>query len=175
MAPWAAPAAAAAILLIATGVTKTVRPEASAGALPLSASPRASRLVARVLGAAEVVIGAGVLFTGSRIVVAAMALLFAAFAGFAWFALRSGASSCGCTGAIDSPPTVAHVVMNIAFALLAGAAAATTQSASGDVLVRAATDPVGVAVVAMTGTVAWLAWLVLDLGALRSSRIRKVG
>jgi hypothetical protein len=175
MAPWAAPTAAAAILLIGTGVMKGVRPDASAGALPGSVSPRWSRPIARGLGAVEIAIGLAVLIVGNRLAVAAMAALFAAFAGFTYFAIRSGASSCGCTGAVDSPPTGAHAAMNVAFASLAAVAAATSETTSGEVLVRAATDPVGVVVIAMVVVVAWLAWMVLDLGALRSFGGRQEG
>lgn len=167
MAPWAAPAVAAALLLVATGATKVVRPLPSAAALPLPVSLRASTVFARLLGLAELTVGLAVLLVGGRLVDALMAATFVAFAGFAYFALRSDAPSCGCTGADDTPPSPGHIVMNLAFAGLAGLSAGSAEPSAGSALLHGATDPVGVVVVAITATVVWLAWMVLELGALR--------
>jgi hypothetical protein len=166
MDPWAAPAAAASFLLIATGVTKTVRPAASAVVLPVP--PRTSRPLARALGVVEIAVGVGVLVLGGRAALLALAGLFTGFAAFAFVALRSGASSCGCTGASDSAPTAAHVVMNLGFAVLAGVAAGLSDVAPGDALVRSVADPIGAVVGLLTLLAAWLAWMVLGLGVLRS-------
>jgi hypothetical protein len=166
MDPWAAPAAAASLLLIATGVTKTVRPDASAVVLPVP--PRTSRPLARALGVLEIAVGVGVLALGGRAALLTLAGLFTGFAVFAFVALRSGASSCGCTGTSGSPPTVAHVGMNLVFAVLAGLAAALSDAVPGGALARSVTDPIGAVVVLMTVLAAWLAWMVLGLGVLRS-------
>jgi hypothetical protein len=53
-------------------------------------------------------------------------LSYVAFAGFVVYArARSGSvSSCGCFGKPDTPPTVAHIVVNAGAALVAAGAAA---------------------------------------------------
>jgi hypothetical protein len=50
---------------------------------------------------------------------AAMAVLYASFAGFVAFLLiaRPQASSCGCAGAKDVPPSVVHLVLNAVAAI----------------------------------------------------------
>ena len=53
-----------------------------------------------------------------RCFAALVAVSYLAFAGFVIVALRSGApiSSCGCFGKVDTPPSVVHVVLDVAFA-----------------------------------------------------------
>ncbi|HVT19922.1 MAG TPA: MauE/DoxX family redox-associated membrane protein [Mycobacteriales bacterium] len=164
MGPWEAPAAAASMLLVVTGATKVVRPAASAAAIPLTASPRLAFALSRVLGLAEIVVGLGVLVVGNRLTDAVMAAMFAGFAVVAYTALRASAPTCGCTGRDDSPPAAAHVVMNVAFAALGAAAAATAGGPTAGPLLEAAGHPLGAATFATTVAVVWLAWLVLGLG-----------
>ena len=67
---------------------------------------------------------------------ALVALSYLAFAGFVVVALRSGSpiSSCGCFGKIDTPPSIVHVVLDLAFAGVAAAAAVVGDVALPDVL-----------------------------------------
>ncbi|MEA2580017.1 MAG: hypothetical protein QOE83_909 [Actinomycetota bacterium] len=108
----------AAGLLIAAGVTKLVRPVATARALYAAGLP-GSTLIPRAVGAVEIAVGAWVVTAPGILAGAAMAVLYAAFAGFVAFLLiaRPEASSCGCAGAKDVPPSVVHLVLNAAAAI----------------------------------------------------------
>ena len=94
------------------------------------------RVAVRIGGAIEVVIGAAALIVGGPVLCALVALSYLAFAGFVVVALRTGApiSSCGCFGKVDTPPSVVHVVLDLAFAGVAAAAAFTGDVALPDVL-----------------------------------------
>ena len=80
----------------------------------------------RVGGAVEVVIGVAALLVGGPCCSRRWwRARYLAFAGFVVVALRTGApiSSCGCFGKVDTPPSVVHVVLDLAFAGVAVAAA----------------------------------------------------
>ena len=116
--PVTAPYLAAITLLGAAGVAKAIRPAETANALAgagLSVGPGWVR--AGAVGEASLAVAAFVLpgpVTGGLV-----ALAYALFAAFIVVALQRGwaLTSCGCFGRPDSPPTVAHAVLN------AGAAA----------------------------------------------------
>jgi len=113
--------AIAAIVLLLGGALKTVRAGDTVGALHalgLSVSPT----VVRVGGLAEALLGAAALAIGGRVTAALMAASYAGFAVFVLTALARGApiSSCGCLGRIDTPPTITHVLVNVAGAVVAG-------------------------------------------------------
>src|SRR5690606_27633207 len=74
-------------------------------------------------GIAEVALGAAAIVIGGRISTAAIAVAYVAFAGVVLAARRSGAASCGCFGAAAAPPSVVHVVVNLASAGVALATA----------------------------------------------------
>jgi hypothetical protein len=108
-----APAAAVfSLLLIVTGLAKLARPHDVEKALSQLGLPRISG-VGYLIGGAEVVVGAGALFFPQLLL--AQALLYAGFAVWVFWALRSEVpiASCGCLGRADTPPTVAHVVLNV--------------------------------------------------------------
>jgi hypothetical protein len=136
----AGPFAIATVLLAVGGAAKSVRPRDTAQALTAVGIrfPRVlpARVVVRVGGAAEAVIGTAALLVGGPVLCALVALSYLAFAGFVVVALRSGApiSSCGCFGKVDTPPSIVHVVLDLAFAGLAAAAAVVGDVALPDVL-----------------------------------------
>ena len=72
----------------------------------------------RVGGVAEVAIGAGALVWGTRAWGALVALSYASFAAFVLFVRRRGGAlgSCGCFGELDTPPTLAHVILTAVLA-----------------------------------------------------------
>jgi len=122
--PAAGPFAIASALLVAGGLLKSVHPDDTATALRESGVP-ASRLLVRVGGVVEAVLGAAALATGSRVTAVLVALSYVAFAGFVARALRhhTPLATCGCFGKEDSPPTRLHVVLTAAAAAAAVAVA----------------------------------------------------
>lgn len=110
----AGPVLALALLLAVAGVSKLARPAPTSGALRAAGLPHTLPAV-RLLGAAEVVVGVAMVVEGGRL---PTALAAAMYAGFAWFvanALRKRLpiSSCGCLGAVETPPSKVHVVANL--------------------------------------------------------------
>ncbi len=135
----AGPFAIACVLLVGAGALKAWKPGDTANALrtvgvPLSFT--ASRVVVRVFGAVEAVVAAVALLTGYPIAAAVVAVSYFAFAGFVVVALRRGSAiaSCGCFGKVDTPPSIVHVVLDLAFAGVAIAVAFTGDVALPDVL-----------------------------------------
>jgi hypothetical protein len=136
----AGPFAIAAVLLAVGGAAKAVRPRDTA--LALSAVglkfPRLlpGRVVVRVGGAVEAVVGVAALLVGGPVLCALVAASYLAFVGFVAVALRTGApiSSCGCFGKVDTPPSVVHVLLDVGFAGVAAAAAFTGDVALPEVL-----------------------------------------
>jgi hypothetical protein len=127
----AGPFAIAAALLAVGGAAKAVRPRDTAQALAAVGLrfPRLlpARVVVRVGGAVEAAIGVAALLVGGPVLCALVALSYLAFATFVLVALRTGApiSSCGCFGKADTPPSLVHVVLDVAFAAVAAGAAFT--------------------------------------------------
>jgi hypothetical protein len=120
----------AAALLLAAGVVKVARPLPTARAMYAAGLP-GSISVARAVGAAEVAVAGWFLLDpslGSGLALGAVYLAFAGFVGFLVVA-RPGASSCGCAGATEVPPSPIHAVLNLA-AAAAGVAAALAPPAS---------------------------------------------
>jgi hypothetical protein len=136
----AGPFAIAAVLLALGGAAKAVRPRDTAHALSAVGIrfPRIfpARAVVRVGGAIEAMVGVGALLVGGPVLCALVAASYLAFAGFVVVALRTGApiSSCGCFGKVDTPPSIVHVVLDVAFAGVAAGAAFTGGVALPDVL-----------------------------------------
>ena len=93
-----------------------------------------------------------------------VALSYLGFAGFVVLALRRGSpvSSCGCFGSgdkMDSPPTVSHVVLNLAAA--ATAAWAALHAHPGAIAVLRQQPLAGIALVLLIGAGAYLVMGVL--------------
>src|SRR5262245_11224695 len=131
----AGPFAIACTLLAIGGVAKAFRPLDTAGAL------RAMRLpsepwVVRAGGAFEAAVALAALVTGWWGFAFLVAASYLAFGLFVVGALRAGLplSSCGCFGKVDTPPTVVHVVIDFAAAVVATSVALGGDTALPDVL-----------------------------------------
>ena len=136
----AGPFAIATVLLAVGGAAKAVRPRDTAQALTAVGIrfPRVvpARVVVRVGGAVEAILATAALLVGGPVLCALVAFSYLAFAGFVLVALHTGApiSSCGCFGKVDTPPSLVHVVLDLAFAGVAAAAAFLGDVALPDVL-----------------------------------------
>lgn len=153
------PFLAAALLLAAAGLAKVRHPADTAIALRRVGLPVPEWAV-RWGAAAEVAVAAWA-FTAGRAPALLVALSYLGFAGFVGLALRRGSpvSSCGCFGKADSPPTVAHVVVNLAAAAAAGWAAVTPHPGMLDLVRHQPLD--GAPLVLLLGATAYLAYLVV--------------
>lgn len=109
------------LVMVAAGASKLVDPSATADTLRALSVPGGA-VAARLVGAAEVVVGVAALSVGGPVVAAAVAVLYAAFAGVVVLARRQGLPSCGCFGARSAPPSPVHVVVNVASAAVAAVA-----------------------------------------------------
>lgn len=114
----------ACLVLAVAGATKVVDP--SEVATTLSALGLGGRSAARLLGSVELVVAVAALAVGGRVAAAIVAVAYVAFAGIVLFARRRGLRSCGCFGARSAPPSLVHVVVDVASAAVALAAMATT-------------------------------------------------
>lgn len=101
-------------LLAIAGAMKIYRPKYTVGALRAAGLPANNALV-RLLGLTELGVAVAAISTGSLPWAAATGIFYLAFAVFVIYALRSGIpiASCGCFGSPDTPPTVAHVVLDV--------------------------------------------------------------
>ena len=127
--------AVAASVLLLGGALKAVRTSDTVGAfraLGISVAP----VVVQVAGVAEAVLGAAALAIGGSATAGLMAISYLAFAVFVLVALvrEVPISSCGCLGRIDTPPTVTHVIVNLAAALVAAVAAVVPDAAPVEVI-----------------------------------------
>lgn len=156
----AGPFAAFAVLLAIAGGAKAARPLSTVRALRSVGLPSSSSLV-RLVGAGEALLGVVALLIAGPVPAGLVALSYAGFAAFVWHArARGGAvSSCGCFGTPDSPPTAAHLVVNVAAALIAAAAAAWPARSPLGELGRS--PGAGVPLVALVLVTAGLAYLAL--------------
>jgi uncharacterized membrane protein YphA (DoxX/SURF4 family) len=114
---------------------KVVRPAATVGALRAVRLP-SSTLLVRVLGAGELVVSVAAVATFARPLLVLVGAAYLGFAAFVVAALQADAplQSCGCFGQTDTPPSAAHVGLNL---MAAGTmlAAALTGSPGLDVIV----------------------------------------
>lgn len=167
MQPLTGPVLTSAVMLVAAGVPKLVRPLTTVGALRSVGLPASSSLV-RMLATAEVVIGVTAVAVGGRVAVALVAASYAAFTAFLVRALRRGGavSSCGCVGRADTPPTVVHLVVTV---LLGGLSAVAVLDPPGGLTGVVSAGGDGVLTVAFAVLGAWLVWLALaELPRLRT-------
>ena len=113
-------------VLAVGGLAKLRAPAATVPMLEALGLP-ARPMLARGLGAAEVVVGVATYLLGGPWLAAATAALFVVFTASVLRLRASGATavSCGCFGASSAPPTLVHAVVDGAAALVAGAAAVT--------------------------------------------------
>jgi len=135
----AGPFAITCVLLVVAGAAKAARPGDTAQALVgvgVSIGRRASRALVRSGGAAEAALGVVAAVTGAHGAALLVACSYAAFAAFVAVALARHApiSTCGCFGGVDTPPSVVHVVVDLAAAAIASGAAASGGVALPDVV-----------------------------------------
>ncbi len=123
--PCSGPLLAAAALLAAAGVQKVGRPDPAVRALR-SVGLRVPGGLVRLGGAVEVAICIAAVLTGSWWAAALVSASYLAFAVFVAVARRRGGvlASCGCFGRADTPPTLAHIGVNLLLATGAAGAAA---------------------------------------------------
>jgi len=162
-------AALAEVLLALTALQKLVAPVPATQALRSVGLPVPSGLV-RVGAAVELVAGVGALATGRAVFAAGVALCYVGFAGFIALARHrpSPVASCGCLGDADTPPTLAHLLFNLAAAGVCGVA---TLSPSPGIVAALRHQPLaGVPLVGLVALGCCLCWILLSV-APRASKI----
>ncbi len=114
-----------ALVVAIGGAAKVVAPHPTVRALRAVGLPGRVPLV-YAMGASEMALGSIAVAYGGSVSAALVAVAYLAFAAFVFAALRTGGvASCGCFGQAETPPSVVHVVVNLASAAVAGAAAGT--------------------------------------------------
>lgn len=124
----------AAVLLLASGPAKLRAPDAVGALLTELNLPGwrrgRSRLAARALGVAELVIGGYVLVRGDRLSTLLLALTYLAFTVVAARAVSvHSTATCGCFGAASAPAPVGRIHVAVTLGCLAAAAAGTAVGA----------------------------------------------
>lgn len=147
----------AAVLAI-SGIAKLVDPVPTSGALRAMGWPAATPLV-RLLGVAEIVTAAAAVVIGG-VATWGLAVLYAGFAGFVVLAWRRDVpiQSCGCFGRADTPPSVAHLVVNL---LSAGAGVAAVVLAIRPLDVFAGQPLLGIPYLGFVALGTWIVYLLL--------------
>jgi len=113
--------AAAALLLLVAGIAKIVRPGPTADLLASLGLPAGERL-ARGIGVVESAVGIVALGVGGPWPAAATGGFYVAFVVVVVRAIGAGATSCGCFGRVDAPPSWIHVIGNLVLAAVSFAA-----------------------------------------------------
>jgi hypothetical protein len=169
MSPLAGPYLASAVLLVAAGAPKVLRPGYAVRALVSLGWPAAPVLV-RLLGLVEALIGLAAVLVGGAVPAALVGASYAAFSGFVAWALRRGGvlSSCGCFGRADTPPTRVHVVLTVTFTAVALAVA--TRPLRPLLDVPPGTPATGLPLIGFTALGAWLAYLLLAVAPRSTGR-----
>ena len=132
--------AVAALVLAVAGAAKVVRPAPTAVALRASGlswiGHRGLVVFVRALALAELVVAGDALVDASAWARVVLAASYVTFAGFVLYALvrRLPIASCGCFGEADTPPTAAHLIVNIGLAAATIVAAVTRAPAPSSVL-----------------------------------------
>ncbi|MCU1451417.1 MAG: hypothetical protein JWP02_3587 [Acidimicrobiales bacterium] len=118
----AGPLIAAALLLVATALPKLRHPEGATAMLSTLRIPVVPAVV-RMWALGELVVGAMVLVVGGPLPTLLLAASYLVFAALVAGALRNGGvASCGCLGAVETPPSAAHLVVDVGAVLVALAA-----------------------------------------------------
>lgn len=102
-------------LVSLAGIQKVADPKPTTGALAAAGLP-SSRIVVVALGALELVTGLAGIAIGGPVPALLAGVLYSGFALFVLNALVRDLPihSCGCLGASDTPPSVIHVLVNVA-------------------------------------------------------------
>ena len=165
-------------LLVGAGLAKTARPDGTARALAALVPGRGNplvrlRLVARAGALAEAALGLVALALPRPVTAALVAASYLCFAGVALVARRRGGplATCGCFGRPDTPPTLVHVVLDLALAVAAAVLAAAAPR-RGTLVTYLAHQPwAGLPLLFVSAVGAWLTLLALSaLGELEGAR-----
>lgn len=102
------------VLLLLAGVAKLQQPGTTTNAMQLAGLPADDRLT-RLLGLMEISLAVFGVLTPPTVPAITAAALYLGFTAFVVRALRRGTAiqSCGCFGKTDTPPSVAHVFVNL--------------------------------------------------------------
>lgn len=122
-----------AVVIAVGGVAKIASPDGFSALLRTVGLP-SGRLLARCCGAVEVALGVTATIVGGALAAGAVAAAYTVFTVAVAAARRSGASSCGCFGAVAAPPSKVHVVVNAASAVIALLAVVAVPASLSDVL-----------------------------------------
>jgi hypothetical protein len=115
-------------VLMVSGAFKLVQPGGVAGAVQ-TLGVRVPRWSGRLIGSAEITVGAAGLAVPGPFPAIAVGTAYLAFAAVVVVLMRRGEASCGCFGEIESPPSALHVAIDLGAAAAAlGHAAATSPS-----------------------------------------------
>lgn len=158
----AGPLYIASLLLVVAGAPKLARPDETARGLRSVGLP-GSPLLVRLLAVGEISIGTHTLLFGGSLGALLVAVVYLGFAGFVGYALAKGGvvASCGCFGRDDTPPTWAHLILNLAAAAVALGAVAAPVTGIVDAV---AEDPLaGLVLVAFVAIGTWFAYLILNV------------
>ena len=156
----AGPYLAVTALLALGGGLKVVRPTETATALDALGLPSQPFLI-RSLGIVEIVIGVVAFGTGHPIASLLTAAAYVSFAGFVLIARRAETpvQSCGCFGKADTPPSIIHVMVNLAAAAVAALMAVRPIPGLSELL---ADQPgAGVPLLLLTGVIIYLLYVAL--------------
>lgn len=107
--------AAAALLLLVAGLAKISRPAPTADLLAGLGLPERFAFTVGI-GVVESAVGVGSLAIGGPVFAAVTGALYLGFVVVVWRAIATGASSCGCFGRVDTPPSAVHIIGNLALA-----------------------------------------------------------
>jgi len=155
---------AAALVLLAAGAPKILRPGLGGAALTAARLPWARHLrptwVVRLTGLAEVAVALSVIAFGGRPAAAAVLVTFVVLAAFARRMMTvAPGQGCGCFGQAVSPVGPWHVGTNLA---LAAVGAAATLSPPPSLAVALGSQPwAGVPLLALTALLAYLTYLLM--------------
>jgi hypothetical protein len=151
---------ASAALVVASGASKIKRPGPAARALEAARLP-ATQLAVRALALAEIAIGGWCLASPGRIPAVSLGCLYLAFGAFLARLMSSAGrdATCGCLGALDVPPSLLHVALDLvaagtSFAVAAAGPPRGVLAEAGDLPFR------GVPLLAGIILIAYLAYLV---------------
>jgi hypothetical protein len=170
------PYLAAAMLLAVAGMSKAVRPADSGLALARLAPvlARFASPIVRILAVAEAGVGVLALVWLAPLPADLVAASYGAFTIVVLVVRARGGplATCGCFGGIDTPPTIAHVVIDAAAAV--AAVAVSLQAPGRYVTVVLGAEPLhGIPLLFGSAVTAMLAFAVMSLlGRVQSARIQ---
>lgn len=166
----------ASLVMVAAGAAKVVRPGPTAIALRSSGIP-APELFVRVFALIELVVACDTLVEPalwSRLMLTFSYLAFAVFVGVA-LARDTPLASCGCFGEPDTPPTFAHLFVNLGLAACGFVAIGQAAPSPGQVVV----DSPGAGSLAAIGVILATACCILVLTSMAKvtaeARLAKAG